>query len=59
MILRSLEELDNARKKLQMLEQQYEAARQESDGDEEVREAELESLKKLINQLKEEIVEKP
>ena len=56
MILRSLEELENARKKLQMLEDQYEAARRESDRDEEIREAELQSLKELMNQFKEEIV---
>ena len=55
MILRSLEELENTRKKLQMLEEQYEAARQESDRDEYVRDLELQSLKGLINQLKEEI----
>lgn len=56
MILRSLGELENTRKKLQMLEEQYEAARQESDRDEYVRDVELQSLKALINQLKEEIV---
>jgi flagellar biosynthesis chaperone FliJ len=55
MILRSQEELDNTRKKLQMLEEQYEAARQESGRDDYVRELELQSLKGLINQLKEEI----
>jgi flagellar biosynthesis chaperone FliJ len=55
MILQSLGELENTRKKLQMLEQQYEAARQESDRDEYVRDLELQSLKGLINQLKEEI----
>jgi flagellar biosynthesis chaperone FliJ len=55
MILRSVEELQNTRKKLQMLEEQYEAARRESDRDEYVRELELQSLRGLINQLKEEI----
>jgi flagellar biosynthesis chaperone FliJ len=56
MILHSLQELENTKKKLQELEQQYEEARQDREGDEEVREWELQSLKGLINQLKEEIV---
>jgi hypothetical protein len=56
MTLRSLRELENTRKKLQELEQQYETARQESGGNEYGRELELRSLKGLINQLKEEIV---
>jgi flagellar biosynthesis chaperone FliJ len=55
MILRSREELENTRNKLQMLEEQYQAARQESGRDEYVRDIELQSLKGLINQLKEEI----
>ena len=55
MILRSRKELENTRKKLQMLEEQYEAARQEPGLDEYVRDIELQSLKGLINQLKEEI----
>ena len=55
MILRSLEELENTRKKLQMLEEQYETSRREPDRDEHVRDLELQSLKGLINQLKEEI----
>ena len=54
-ILRSRKELENTRKKLQMLQQQYEAARQDTGPDEYVREAELQSLKGLVNQLKEEI----
>jgi len=56
MTLKSLRELENTRKKLQELEQQYENARQESHGNEYVRDLELRSLKGLINQLKEEIV---
>ncbi len=55
MILRSWTELKNTRKKLRMLEEQYEAARQDWKTDEHVRELELQSLKGLINQLKEEI----
>jgi hypothetical protein len=56
MILKSLRELENTRKKLRELEEQYEAARQESGGNEYAREMELRSLKGLVNQLKEEIV---
>jgi len=56
MTLKSLRELENTRKKLQELEQQYETARQESNGNEYARDLELRSLKGLINQLKEEIV---
>ena len=43
------------REKLRRLEALYEADRHETGGDEELREAEMESLKRLINQLKEEI----
>jgi len=55
MTLKSLRELENTRKKLQELEEQYETARQESNGNEYGRDLELRSLKQLINQLKEEI----
>lgn len=55
MDLRNERELANTRKKLQQLEALYEADANESDGDEELREAEMESLKRLINQLREEI----
>ena len=55
MMLQSFRELANTKKKLQMLEQQYEEAQQDTEGDEEVRDWELQSLKGLINQLKEEI----
>ncbi len=56
MTLKSLRELENTRKKLHELEQQYETARQESHGNEYARDLELRSLKGLINQLKEEIL---
>lgn len=56
MILQSLQELDNTKKKLDELEQQYKEAQRDTEGSEEVREWELQSLKALINQLKEEIV---
>lgn len=56
MILKSLRELENTRKKLQELEEQYEAARQDTNRSEYGRDMEMRSLKGLINQLKEEIV---
>ncbi len=43
------------REKLRLLEESYEEVRQETGGDEELRDAEMESLKRFINQLKEEI----
>ena len=46
---------ENTRAKLRELEQLYESKREES-GDEHVRELTLRSLKKRINQFKEEIV---
>jgi hypothetical protein len=55
MNLRSQRELDNTREKLGRLERMYAEANAETDGDPEVREAELESIRRLINQLKEEI----
>lgn len=55
MNLQSFHELENMKKKLRELEQQYQEAQQEQDADEEVRSMELQSLKGLINQLKEEI----
>jgi hypothetical protein len=49
-------QLANTRAKLRLLENSYEEARREIGGDDEdLREAELESLKRLINQFKEEI----
>jgi hypothetical protein len=56
MTLNSPRELENTRTKLQELEEQYETARQQPNGNEYGREVELRSLKGLINQLKEEIV---
>jgi hypothetical protein len=50
------EELANTRRKLARLERRYEAHEQESGGDEELRDMSMESLKRLINQLKEEII---
>lgn len=55
MDLKSERELANTCAKLRRLETLYEAVEMETDGDEEVRDAERESLKRLINQLKEEI----
>ena len=55
MNLRNDQELVNTKNKLLLLEQSYEEARTDPDEDEHVREVTLESLKRLINQLKEEI----
>ena len=55
MDLRSEREVVNTRKKLQLLEELYKAAENETGDDEELREMEMESLKRFINQLKEEI----
>ena len=55
MELRNETELSNTQRKLRKLEALYEADEKETGGDEELREAEMESLKRLINQLKEEI----
>ena len=49
-------ELTNTRRKLNELERLYEAHEHETGGDEELREMSMESLKRLINQLKEEII---
>ncbi len=56
MSLQSQRELETTRKKLRFLEERYEANQREQGGDEHVRELTLRSLKRLINQLKEEIV---
>jgi hypothetical protein len=56
MTLESLRELENTRAKLKELEQQYEAARREPNGNAYARDLELRSLKGLMNQLQEEIV---
>ena len=55
MSLRSQRELEATREKLRSLEERYEANRREDCGDEHVRELSMRSLKRLINQLKEEI----
>ncbi len=55
MDLRNDTELANTRAKLQRLTNRYEVLRTEMGGDEELREATLESLKRLINQFREEI----
>ena len=48
-------ELANTRAKLARVEARYRALRDETGGDEELREATMESLKRFINQLSEEI----
>ena len=56
MNLQSERELNATREKLRLLEERYEAnSREHRDGDGRVREISMRSLKKLINQLKEEI----
>jgi L-lactate utilization protein LutB len=55
MSLQNQTELDNTRAKLARLEARYEALRQEASEDKELREATLKSLKRYINQFKEEI----
>ena len=55
MSLKSHRELEATRAKVRLLEKRYEANRREQDGDEHVRELSMRSLKRLINQLKEEI----
>jgi len=53
--LRSQREVENTRQKLQWLEEHYEQKREQPAEDDHVRQLTLRSLKKLINQLKEEI----
>jgi len=55
MTLQNDAQLQNTRRKLAELEAHFEARRKEEGGDEYVRELSLRSIKKLINQLKEEI----
>jgi hypothetical protein len=55
MELKNDRELENTRSKLARLEALYMADEQEVGGDEELREIEMESLMRLINQFKEEI----
>jgi hypothetical protein len=53
--LRNEREAANTRTKLARLEARYEALRAETGGDEELREVTLESLKRTINEFKEEL----
>ena len=55
MSLNSQRELSNTREKLQLLQRMHAEASADSEGDAEVRQAELESLQRQIKQLKEEI----
>ena len=55
MSLRNDRELANTKRKLRLLEESFEEARTDPDEDEHVREVTMESLKRLINQFKEEI----
>jgi hypothetical protein len=55
MRLRSQREADNTRKKLQMLEEHYRETLKEPCESEHVKELTLQSLKRIINQMKEEI----
>ena len=56
MSLNSQRELSNTRQKLELLQRMHAEASAETEGDAEVRQAELESLQRQIKQLKEEIV---
>ena len=55
MTLQSQREVENTRNKLRQLEERYESHARETGGDEELREAYMESLRRTINQFKEEI----
>ena len=55
MSLQSQRELEATREKLRLLEERYEANRHETCRDKHVTELSMRSLKRLINQLKEEI----
>ena len=55
MTLRSERELANTRRKLRFLEESYQETRDDSDEDEHIRDVTMESLRRLINQFKEEI----
>ena len=54
-MLKNEREVQNTRRKLERLEARYRAHEEETGGDEELREASMESLKRTINQFKEEI----
>jgi hypothetical protein len=53
--LQNEHELRVTRKKLEMLEATYQAAQEDTGADPHIRELELHSIRRLINQLKEEI----
>ena len=55
MSLQNHRELQTTREKLRMLEERYEAEMRQVRGDRHVRELSMRSIKRLINQLKEEI----
>jgi hypothetical protein len=55
MILKNQTEVDNTRAKLEQLEHRYDELRNEKSDDELLRQATLRSLKRYINQFKEEI----
>ena len=55
MSLQSQRELEATRDKLKLLEERFEANQREQGGDEHIRGISMKSLKRLINQLKEEI----
>ena len=55
MNVQSQRELDNTREKLRLLEDLYAEAISQTEGDTEVRDAEMESLQRQINQFKEQI----
>ncbi len=55
MTLHSQRELEATREKLRLLEERYQTSKREPGGDDHVRELSRRSLKRLINQLKEEI----
>ena len=56
MDLKNDRELEVTREKLRMLQSHYEASRLDTTDDPHVRELSLRSIKRMINQLKEEIV---
>jgi hypothetical protein len=55
MTLGSDQELANTKRKLKLLEQSLDESRADDDGGDHLREVEMESITRLINQLKEEI----
>ena len=55
MTLQSQQELDSTREKLRLLERRYDAIRREEDVSDRATSLTLQSLRALINQLKEEI----